>query len=138
MTVVKDIITKKPQYVSPKTSAEEIARAMKEHNCGFMPVAENDKLIGVITDRDIVLRCTAEGKIPAQTLACDIMTPRVLYCFDENTLEDIALNMGENQVRRLPVVDKDKKLVGIVSLGDIAKASSNKEIFGLALDLIAV
>jgi CBS domain-containing protein len=86
---------------------------------GALPVSEEDRLVGMITDRDIAVRGVAAGKTPNAKVR-DVMTPEIKYCFDDQELDEIAANMADIQVRRLPVVDRDKRLVGILSLGDIA------------------
>jgi CBS domain-containing protein len=93
---------------------------MAELDAGVIPVGENDRLVGMITDRDIAIRAVAKGKGP-DTPVRDVMSSEVKYCYDDEDLEHVAKNMGDIQVRRLPVVNRDKRLVGIVSLGDIAK-----------------
>jgi len=92
---------------------------MAELDAGALPVQDDDRLVGMITDRDIVVRAVAQGKSP-DTPVRDVMSREVLYCFDDQEIKDIARNMGEVKVRRLPVVNRDKRLVGIVSLGDLA------------------
>ena len=92
---------------------------MADCDCGVLPVGENDKLVGMITDRDIVVRALAQGKA-GDTRIRDVMSSEVKYCFEEDDVDDVARNMSDLQIRRLPVVDKNKRLTGIVSLGDIA------------------
>lgn len=137
MTNVKECMTPEVEYVEPNTNIVHIARLMKEQDCGSIPVAENDKLVGFVTDRDIVMRCIAADKDPVMCVAKDIMTPKILYCYETDTLEDVAHNMAENQVRRLPVMNKDKRLVGIVSLGDVSHGLKDKKVCGEALDEIS-
>lgn len=117
---IKDIMSKDVEIVSPDTLLHEVAKKMQKSDCGSVLVGEDDRLIGVITDRDLALRCVAESHYPAETKAEQVMTKEILYCRDSDEMEDVALNMTENKVRRLPVLDKDKRLVGIVSLGDLA------------------
>ena len=93
---------------------------MAEIDAGSMPVGENDRLVGMITDRDIAIRAVAQGKGP-DTPVRDVMSKEVKYCFEDEDLEHVAKNMGDIQVRRLPVVTRDKRLVGIVSLGDVSQ-----------------
>lgn len=93
---------------------------MAELDCGVLPVGDQDRLVGMITDRDIAIRAVAEGKGP-DTPVRDIMSKDIKYCYDDEDLEHVAENMGELQVRRLPVVNRDKRLVGIVALGDVAR-----------------
>jgi CBS domain-containing protein len=98
---------------------------MAECDAGALPVGENDRLVGVITDRDIAIRAVGEHKSP-DTPVRDVMTPQVLYCFEDETIEHVAENMGEQQVRRLPVLTREKRLVGIVSIADLSrKAKAN-------------
>jgi CBS domain-containing protein len=100
---------------------------MASEDIGIVPVAENDKLIGMVTDRDIVVRGVASDIDPSQLKVTELMTDKVYYCFDDQNCSDVADNMAELQVRRLPVVDRDKNLVGIVSLGDLAsQGAANK------------
>lgn len=122
----KDIMSKDVQIVSPDTLLHEVAKKMRQNDCGSILVAKDDRLLGVITDRDLALRCVAESHHPEETTAEQVMTAEILYCRDTDELEDIALNMTKNKVRRLPVLDKDKRLVGIVSLGDMASHSTDQ------------
>jgi CBS domain-containing protein len=104
----------------PETSIREAARMMGEHDIGALPVADGDRLVGMITDRDIALRAIAEGRGPDCRVA-DVMTHEVMYCFDDEETDAVAQNMGDIQVRRLPVLNRDKRLVGILALGDLAR-----------------
>jgi CBS domain-containing protein len=123
---IKDIMSKKVEIVSPDTLLHEVAKKMQQSDCGSVLVGKDDRLVGVITDRDLALRCVAESHDPAQTKAEQVMTKQILYCRDTDSLEDVALDMTKNKVRRLPVLDKDKRLVGIVSLGDLAANSTDE------------
>ena len=116
---VCDAMSRDVQVASPQQSIRDAARMMAKIDAGVLPVGENDRLVGVITDRDIAIRAVAEGKAPT-TKVGDVMSHEVLYCFDDQDLEDIAQNMAEMKVRRLPVVNRDKRLVGIISIGDLA------------------
>lgn len=122
---IKDIMSKKVQIVTPDTLLHDVAKKMQDSDCGSILVAENDRLVGVITDRDLALRCVAESHHPAETTAEQVMTKEILYCHDNDEIEDVALNMTRNKVRRMPVLDKDKRLVGIISLGDMAAHSTD-------------
>ncbi len=133
---IKDIMTKNVQFANPTTSLSQIARLMKKHKCGSIPVAENEKLVGMVTDRDIVLRCIAEEKDPLIMRAEECMSPGILYCFDTDDIEDVLENMGEQAVKRLPVVNKSKNLVGIVSFGDLSTACKDKATCGKAMEQI--
>ena len=135
---IKDIMSKNVEIVSPDTLLHEVAKKMQASDCGSVLVGKDDRLVGVITDRDLALRCVAESHHPAETTAEQVMTKEILYCRDTDSLEDVALNMTKNKVRRLPVLDKDKRLVGIVSLGDLAVHSTDEHhrICGKALGTI--
>jgi CBS domain-containing protein len=123
---IKDVMTEQVDFVGPETQVLEIARKMRENDIGSTPVVENDRMIGIVTDRDIVIRVVAEGQDVRSATARAAMSPKILYCFDDQTVEEVLENMGHNQVRRLPVVNRDKRLVGVVSLGDLVKASEGK------------
>jgi CBS domain-containing protein len=113
-----------------------VSEAMtRDVRAGALPVGDEDRLVGMITDRDIALRAVAHGKSP-DTRIRDVMTDDVKYCFDDDEVEQVARNMGDIQVRRLPVVNRDKRLVGIVSLADIA-ASEEPEVVGGAVSGIS-
>jgi CBS domain-containing protein len=120
---VAEAMTRDVRVSSPDQTIREAARAMAELDTGVMPVGENDRLVGMITDRDIAIRGVAEGKGPDAPVR-EVMTPDVTYCFDDEDVRDVARTMAENQVRRLPVLNRDKRLVGIISLGDVAVMES--------------
>jgi CBS domain-containing protein len=117
---VSEAMTRDVRVANPGQSIRDAARMMAEIDAGAMPVGENDRLVGMITDRDIVIRAVAQGKGP-DTPVREVMSSEVKYCFEDEDLEHVAKNMGDIQVRRLPVVNRDKRLVGIVALGDIAR-----------------
>ena len=108
------------RLASPGQSIREAARTMKEIDAGILPVGENDRIIGMITDRDIAMRAVAEGKGP-DTRVREVMSQEVLYCYEDESLDDVARQMRELQVRRMPVLTRDKRLVGIVSIADLAQ-----------------
>jgi CBS domain-containing protein len=118
--------------VRPDHTIEDVARMMLAIDAGLLPVAENDKLVGMITDRDIAVRAVAEGKGP-KTYVREVMTEDVKYCFEDEDTAHVARNMGEQQVRRLPVVNRDKRLVGILSLADVAQQEADGRKVGNAL-----
>jgi CBS domain-containing protein len=120
---VSEVMTPGVRLVSPEHPISEAARLMAEIDAGALPVSEGDRLVGMITDRDIAVRAVAEQK-PPTTKVGEVMSQEVLYCFDDQDLEDIAQNMSDMKVRRLPVVDREKRLVGIVSIGDLAKSDN--------------
>lgn len=116
---VREAMTPNVQLVHPGQTIREAARLMVDCDIGALPVGEGDRLIGVITDRDIAVRAVADNHGP-ETRVDAVMSREVMYCFDDDDLSDVAHNMGAIQVRRLPVMNRDKRLVGIVALGDIA------------------
>jgi len=117
---IRDVMTRDAKLTSPDDTLQHAAKMMKECDCGVLPVAEGDHLVGMITDRDIAVRCIAEGKGPDCTVR-EAMTQEVKYCFEDEDVEHVCKNMEELQIRRLPVMNRDKRLVGIVSLGDLAR-----------------
>jgi CBS domain-containing protein len=116
---VSKCMTRDVELVSPTQTIREAAQMMAELDAGALPVQQDDRLVGMITDRDIAVRAVAQGKSP-ETPVRDVMSPELLYCFDDQEIEDVSRNMGEVKVRRLPVVNRDKRLVGIISIGDLA------------------
>ena len=117
---VSEVMTRDVQLVSPKQSICDAAKMMAECDAGALPVGDGDRLVGVVTDRDIAIRAVGENRGP-DTPVGEVMTKQVLYCFDDESVEHVAENMGEQQVRRLPVLNRDKRLVGIVSIGDLSR-----------------
>jgi CBS domain-containing protein len=117
---VSECMTPEVQVASPNLSLSEAARLMGEFDVGVLPVAEDNRLIGMVTDRDIAIRGVAMGRGPDSKVR-EVMSEEVQYCFDDESIEEVARSMGDLQVRRLPVVSGDGRLVGIVSLGDIAQ-----------------
>jgi CBS domain-containing protein len=107
---------------------------MAECDAGSLPVGENDRLVGMITDRDIAVRAVAKN-MPPDTPVRDVMSTEVLYCFDDEDIEKVADNMGAQQVRRLPVVNRDKRLVGIISLGDVASGADDSTVGHAVADI---
>jgi CBS domain-containing protein len=108
-------------WVEPNMPVAELARMMRDSDIGCVPVGENDRLIGMVTDRDIVCRGLADGKDWKSLCARDVMTPQIFYCRDDESLEDAARLMEQNAIRRLPVIDGDKRMVGMLSLGDLSQ-----------------
>lgn len=129
---VKNCMHKGAQWVSPDTSVKEMASAMLEQDIGAIPVGENDRLIGMVTDRDIAVRGVANGKDVAALTARDIMTKGIVWCRDSDDLSHAANLMQAKQVRRLPVIDKNKRMVGILSLGDLSHAGTERTIAAAA------
>ena len=123
--IVKKCMTKKVELGNPNMTLFEAAQKMRDGDYGILPIGENDRLIGIITDRDIAVRGVAEGYDPKKINVRDVMSERVLYCYEDQSLDEVAQNLGENRIRRLPVLNRQKRLVGILSLGDLAQANLN-------------
>jgi CBS domain-containing protein len=136
---VSEIMTKNPIKAPKSTSIEDAAKKMEELDCGFLPIGNDERLEGVITDRDIVLRAVAKGKSPQTTLVGDILTGRVLHCLEDDDVEDAARRMQQEQVYRLVVLDneRDKRLRGIITLGDISRQAYDEELVGETAEKVA-
>jgi CBS domain-containing protein len=117
---VSDCMTREVRIASPEDTIRDAALAMAKIDAGSLPVGENDRLVGMITDRDIAIRGVGAGKGPNAKVR-EIMTQEVKYCFEDEPIEDVLQNMGDLKVRRLPVLNREKRLVGIISLGDVAQ-----------------
>lgn len=128
MTKVKDVMTPSCEWIAPDKTLNDAAKIMQKLDIGFLPVGEDERLIGMITDRDIVIRALAKGKDPAKIKVREAMTAKTFYCYDDQDVEEVCNNMGEIKVRRLPVVTRAKKLAGVVSLGDLAQGASRPNI----------
>ena len=123
MQKLKDLMSREVKVISPEMSIRDAAMQMREGDFGMLPVGENDRMIGTITDRDIAIRAVAKG-MDSNTKVRDVMSDGIAWVFEDESVEDAAKRMSERQVRRLPVVDRNKRLVGIVALGDFAVESS--------------
>jgi CBS domain-containing protein len=108
------------QLTDPTTILKDAATLMRQGDFGLLPVGENDRLVGTITDRDIAIRAVAEGKDPGTTTVREAMSEGIRYCFEDQTVEEAADLMSQAQIRRLPILDRNKRLVGIVALADLA------------------
>lgn len=117
---VSEVMTREVEIVSPDDTIQTAASMMADIGAGALPVGENDRLVGMVTDRDIAIRAVAAGKAPDQCTARDVMTREVKYVFEDEDIREVSGKIAEWQVRRLPVLNRDKRLVGIVSLGDLA------------------
>ena len=124
MQKLKDVMTRDVKVISPDATLKEAASFMRDEGFGMMPVGEDDRMIGVVSDRDIAMRGVAEG-MGHDARVRDVMSEGVIWAFEDDTLEEGARKMSEHQVRRLPIVDSHKRLVGIVALGDFAVDSSD-------------
>ena len=123
---VREIMTNNVECVAPETSVSDLARKMKSMDVGFIPVCEDDRLVGTVTDRDIVIRGIAEATDINACTASDIMTRDVAYCFEDDNIKNVARKMRDKEVRRILILNGDKRLVGVVSLGDIAKVEEKE------------
>ena len=111
--------------VSPEHTVAEAVEKMERHDCGSLPVAQGDRLVGMVTDRDIALRAIGAGR-DANTPVSQVMSSEVKYCFAETEIDDLLANFGDQQLRRMPVVDNEKRLVGIISLSDVVKEAEQR------------
>jgi CBS domain-containing protein len=117
---VREIMTRDVECASPDDTLQETARKMKELDVGPMPICDHDRVVGMLTDRDITIRAVAEGRDPRSTRVRDVMTQNVVSCYEDDAVEEAARLMQERQIRRLLVLDRSRQLVGIISLGDLA------------------
>ena len=117
---VREVMTPDVVIASPDDTLQHAAEMMIDIDAGVLPVGEKDRLVGMLTDRDITVRAVAAGRAPAECKVREVMSPEIKYIYEDESLEDAARNMSELQIRRLPVLSRDKRLVGIVSLGDLA------------------
>jgi CBS domain-containing protein len=120
MTKVRDIMTRGVAMIPSDATLQDAAKTMERLNVGSLPVCEGEALVGMVTDRDITIRGVAAGRVPQQTLVSEVMTHEVRCCSENDTIEEVMEMMGDAQVRRLAVLDDDRKLAGIVALGDLA------------------
>jgi CBS domain-containing protein len=134
---IREIVTMDPEVISPEAMICEAARKMKQCDIGMLPVCDGERLVGAITDRDLAIRAVAEGYDPLKTRVRDVMTPGICYCFADQDLEEVAHLMEEKQVRRLAVLNRDKRLVGIVSLGDFAVRSKDDSLTEEVLERVS-
>jgi len=120
--VVSDVMSSDVRLITPDDTVQQATQMMRDGDLGVLPVGENDRLIGIVTDRDVSLRVVAEGKDPQRTKVREVMSTEPKYVFEDEDLEHVADNMAQQQIRRLPVVNRDKRLVGVVSIGDLARS----------------
>jgi CBS domain-containing protein len=132
---IYECMTEDVRTVTPDTTIRDAARIMAATDLGAVPVSNKERLVGMLSDRDIVVRAVCRGLGP-DTLVRDIMSEEIRYCYDDDEVEDVAKNMGEIQVRRLPVINRGKRLVGIVALSDLT-AGAAPRVIGEALDKIS-
>jgi nucleotide-binding universal stress UspA family protein/CBS domain-containing protein len=134
---IKDVMTRSVELVDPDAAVEAAANVMATHGFGFVPVVQGDRVVGVLTDRDVAIRVTAKALDPRSTRARDVMTPDVVSCFDDQSVEEAARVMEREQVHRLVVVNRNDRLVGIVSLDDLARDTGERELTGRVVEHLA-
>jgi CBS domain-containing protein len=134
---VQEIMSRNVETVEPSTLTAKAAEKMRDMRIGFLVVLENDHLDGVLTDRDIAIRSVAEGRDPRASRVGDIMTPAVFSCYEDDDIERVGELMREKEVRRMVILDRQERLVGVVSLGDIAKTIGETDLAGETLGDIA-
>ncbi len=131
---IREIMTKQVETVTPDTSLREAARMMRDADIGFLPVGENDRLVGTLTDRDIAVRAVADGKDPSSATVRDAMSAGTDYVFEDQDTAEAATIMSERQIRRLPVMNRDKRLVGVVAIGDLATRTTDDDVVGQTVE----
>jgi len=134
---LRDIMTRDVEIVSASASLKEAADKMKSLDVGLMPVCDGDRLQGILTDRDITIRATAHGRDPKKTKVSDVMSTDLAYCLEEQEVEEAVSLMEARQIRRIPILNQDKRLVGIVSLADIAIHVRDRDLSGETLEEIS-
>lgn len=123
---VRNAMHANAEWVSPETPIAQVAKKMKDLDIGSLPVGESDRLIGMITDRDIVCRSFTDGRDASRLTARDVMSKGIVYCTDSEDLEDAVRLMEEKKIRRLPVINGQKRMVGMLTLGDVSHAASHE------------
>jgi CBS domain-containing protein len=137
---IREIMTRDVEVIPPNASVCDAAGKMKELDIGAIPVCDGRKLRGLVTDRDITVRAVAEGRDVSKTRVSEVMSTDIAYCFEDDEVEDAAQLMEVKQIRRLPILDRDKQLVGIVSLGDLSvrtEGTEEQDLAGEALEEIS-
>jgi len=130
---IGQIMSHNVECISPTTPIAVAAQTMRDLDIGFLAICEHDHLAGTLTDRDITIRSVAQGRDPRLATVQEIMTPEVFYCYDDDDVEQVSRRMQESEVKRMLILDRDRRLVGVVSLGDIAKTSGASAIAGETL-----
>jgi CBS domain-containing protein len=128
MQKLSDIMTRDVKVLPPSSTVQEAAEQMRQQDVGSLPVCDGKKLLGMITDRDIAIRSSAKGQDPRSTKITDVMSAEVAWCFDDATVEEATRTMESKQIRRIPVVDRNKELVGIVALADVANSAASDRV----------
>ena len=134
---LKDIMTPQVEVISPEATLQAAAQKMSQFDVGPLPVCDGEQLVGMLTDRDITVRAVAEGCDPTTTPVREAMTPEMVYCFEDQAVQEAARLMAQYQIRRLPILNRHKRLVGIVSLADLAVSTSDQTRTGEVLEQIS-
>lgn len=137
MTTLKQIMTPQVDVISPDATAEDASTKMRDLNIGAIPVCDEEGLIGMLTDRDLVVRVMAQRRDPKAVRVGEAMSTEVSFCFEDDNVEKAAQLMSQKQVRRLPILSKSKQLVGIVSLGDLAVHGTDAKTSGGVLEQVS-
>jgi CBS domain-containing protein len=135
--LVREVMTCGVAVVHPDTTLEEAAAKMERFDIGLLPVCADDQLLGTLTDRDITVRSVAHGEDPTEDRVRDVMSREVVHCFEDQDVDEAARLMQEKQIRRLPVLSRDQRLVGIVSLGDLAVEIGDEQLAGETLEQVS-
>jgi len=135
--IVRDIMSRNVETIRPDSVIQEAASKMQTLDVGSLPVCDNERLLGVVTDRDITIRAVASGLDPRSTKVSDAMTPELIYCYEDEPVREAAKLMERHQIRRLPILNRNKQLVGIVSLGDLAVETGNERLSGKVLEEVS-
>ncbi|HTJ88628.1 MAG TPA: CBS domain-containing protein [Acidocella sp.] len=117
---VREVMTSQAEWIAPTLSLSEAAQKLRDQKIGCLPVGDNDRLVGMLTDRDIVCRAVADGADPATTKVGDVMTKGITYCFEDDTVEAAIDQLEANRIHHIPVLSRQKRMIGIVSLSDLA------------------
>ena len=123
---LREIMSDHVEIIHPADTLKTAAEKMRDRDIGFLPVCDGDRLIGVLTDRDLITRALADGLEADAVLGRDLVTSPAIYCFDDQSIDEAAKLMHDNQIRRLVVLSRDKQMVGVISLGDLAMSAGDK------------
>ena len=134
---VKEIMTRNVEFARRDTLVTEAAERMRSHNIGMLPVWDNDQLLGIVTDRDITVRATAKSLHPESVRCQDVMTPEAVFCFEDENVADATETMRDHNIRRLPVLNRERRMVGIITIGDIALGTGDAKLVGVAVQEVS-
>jgi CBS domain-containing protein len=134
---IHEIMTRKVECVDPSLPIAKVAEKMRDLNIGFIPICQGDRLVGTITDRDITIQSVAQGRDPRLARVSEIMSAEIFYSYEDDDIRDVARRMQEKEVRRMLILSREKRLVGVVSIGDLAKLVDEKSLAGQTLSEIA-